>query len=389
MRVAAILAAGGLGTRVGADRPKQLLDLGDGTSMVDRSLLVLLACPLIDEVVIAHPPGESLARQTAGSSKPVRAVVGGARRQDSVANALAAVSGTADVVVVHDAARPFATEALFERTIRAAYAHGAAIAALPVTDTVKEVASVPDGSRIVRTTLARQTIFLAQTPQAFKRDVLDRALARAGDTLATDEAMLVELAGLPVHIVDGEATNIKVTTVADLALARARARGEQRLDVMRIGTGYDLHRLVAGRPLVLAGVQVPFERGLQGHSDADIVCHALTDAVLGAAGLGDIGRLFPDTDAQWKDADSLKLLASAMERVRAGGYRVVNVDVTVIAERPKLLPHVDSMRATLARALGVEVGAVSVKGKTNEQVGAIGRGEAMACHAVALLCART
>ena len=157
--------------------------------------------------------------------------------------------------------------------------------------------------------------------------------------------------------------------------------------MIRIGTGYDLHRLVAGRPLVLAGVRIPFERGLQGHSDADIVCHAVTDAVLGAAAAGDIGRLFPDTDPQWKDADSLALLRGAVARVADLGFRVVNVDVTVIAQRPRLLPHLDAMRANLAEALRVEVGAVSVKGKTNEGVDSMGLGESMACHAVALLTA--
>ena len=157
------------------------------------------------------------------------------------------------------------------------------------------------------------------------------------------------------------------------------------MDTIRIGTGYDLHQLVDGRPLILAGVRVPFERGLLGHSDADIVCHAVTDAILGAAAAGDIGRLFPDTDPRWKDADSLHLLREAVEAVRRGGFQVANVDATVIAQRPKLLPYIDEMRATLAGALGVDASAVSIKGKTNEGVDATGRGEAMACHAVALL----
>jgi 2-C-methyl-D-erythritol 4-phosphate cytidylyltransferase / 2-C-methyl-D-erythritol 2,4-cyclodiphosphate synthase len=209
--------------------------------------------------------------------------------------------------------------------------------------------------------------------------VLTRAMAVSADIAATDEAMLVERAGLPVHIVEGDAQNIKVTTASDLA------RAHSRIATTRIGTGYDLHRLEAGRPLILAGVHIPFDRGLAGHSDADIVCHAVTDAVLGAAAAGDIGRLFPDTDAAWKDADSLKLLRSAMDVVRGAGYSAVNVDVTVIAERPKLLPYLDAMRANLAAALGIDASAVSIKGKTNERVGEIGRGEAMACHAVALL----
>lgn len=159
-------------------------------------------------------------------------------------------------------------------------------------------------------------------------------------------------------------------------------------DVLRIGTGYDLHRLVPGRPLILGGVTIPFELGLDGHSDADILCHAVTDAVLGAAAVGDIGRLFPDTEPRWKGADSLALLAGAAAHLHASGYRVVNVDATVIAQRPKLVPHVDAMRANLARALTLEIGQVSVKGKTNEQLDSMGRGESMACHAVALIAAR-
>jgi 2-C-methyl-D-erythritol 4-phosphate cytidylyltransferase / 2-C-methyl-D-erythritol 2,4-cyclodiphosphate synthase len=193
----------------------------------------------------------------------------------------------------------------------------------------------------------------------------------------TDEAMLVERAGLPVHIVAGDAANFKVTTPEDLMKART--------STLRIGTGYDLHRLVKGRPLRLAGVHIPFELGLHGHSDADIVCHAVTDAVLGAAALGDIGRMFPDSDPQWKDADSLRLLQAAAAVVQNAGYAVVNVDVTVIAERPKLLPYLDEMRGKLAAALGIDTDAVSIKGKTNETVDAAGRGEAMACHAVALI----
>jgi 2-C-methyl-D-erythritol 4-phosphate cytidylyltransferase / 2-C-methyl-D-erythritol 2,4-cyclodiphosphate synthase len=385
MRVAAILAAAGLGARIGGAVPKQFLDLGDGSSMLDRSLAVLLRCDLIQEVVIAHPPGEFVAPSTVGSSKTIRTIPGGARRQDSVVNALAQVSAAADLIVIHDAARPFASEALFARTIRAAHEHGAAIAAIRAVDTIKQIdASVAGSPRIVAT-LPRETIFLAQTPQAFRREVLVRAMADAHDTVATDEAVLVERAGFPVHIVEGEATNIKVTAPADLDQARAMAREARATGVTRIGTGYDLHRLVEGRALILAGVRIPYERGLLGYSDADIVCHAVTDAILGGAALGDIGRLFPDTAAEWKDADSIQLLRAAHDKVTAAGYTVVNVDATVIAERPKLLPYIDAMRANLAAALGIDVDAVSVKGKTNEQVGEIGRGEAMACHAVALL----
>jgi 2-C-methyl-D-erythritol 4-phosphate cytidylyltransferase/2-C-methyl-D-erythritol 2,4-cyclodiphosphate synthase len=383
--VSAIIAAGGAGSRLGAGRPKQFVDLGDGRSMLQRTVDAVSACAAVNEVIVALPPGAVTSLLPVRLQ--VRCVEGGARRQDSVANALARAAPHADVVVVHDAARPFVTAALIERTVLAAHHHGAAVAAMPAQDTVKQIGPGEGGARVIATTLPRDTIYLAQTPQAFRREVLARAIeaARATDT-STDEAALVEQAGFRVHIVDGEAANIKITTAADLAFARRYVSEDMAgAGISRIGTGYDLHRLVAGRPLVLAGVRVPFALGLAGHSDADVVCHAVTDAVLGAAGAGDIGRLFPDTDARWKDADSLTLLRQAMDVVRESGFQVGNVDVTVIAQQPRLLPFLDAMRANLAAALGCDPAAVSIKGKTNEGVDSMGRGESMACHAVALL----
>ena len=390
MRVAAILVAAGRGVRLGSDRPKQFLELVPGKTMLQVSVDALTAVPDVAEVIVAVPPGslDSAASfvprlRTDRGDCSIVLVEGGERRQDSMANACAKVSTDADVILVHDAARPFVSRALIERTVLAAHAHGAAIAALPAVDTVKQ-ARRDGGHAVITTTLPRETIYLAQTPQAFRRDVLSEAIAAAAGVAVTDEAMLVERAGFPVHIVEGDPDNVKVTTAADLARARARLSGEGATS-MRIGTGYDLHRLVAGRPLILAGVTIPFESGLLGHSDADIVCHAVTDAVLGAAALGDIGRMFPDTAAEWKDADSIELLTAAVARVRNAGFAIGNVDVTVIAQHPKLFPYVDAMRGSLARALGVDVSAVSIKGKTNEGVDATGQGEAMACHAVALL----
>ena len=389
MRVAAILVAAGRGVRLGADRPKQFLELAPGRTMLQMSLDALTSVPAVTEVVVAVPQGalaegqDVFSELRAGRDEcTVVFVEGGERRQDSTANAFARISQDADVVVVHDAARPFASRGVIERTIAAAATHGAAIAALAAVDTIKQ-AKHHGGHAVIAATLPRETIFLAQTPQAFRRDVLADAMAAASGVQVTDEAMLVERAGYHVHLVEGDAANIKVTTAADLVRAQTQA-GRNGATSMRIGTGYDLHRLVEGRPLILAGVQIPFERGLLGHSDADIVCHAVTDAILGAAALGDIGAMFPDTDPQWKDADSLELLRAAADQLRAAGVQIGNVDVTVIAERPKLRPHVDTMRANLARALGVDVSAISIKAKTNEGVDATGRGEAMACHVVLL-----
>ncbi len=386
-RVGAILAAGGIGARLGAGQPKQFVDL-DGRSMLERSLAVLATHPDVQEVVVALPDTH-LDPMPACLARvwpcPVRAVAGGARRQDSVANAFAALAPSTTVVLVHDAARPFASPELVRRMILAAQASGAAIPAVAATDTVK-LGRDGDGRRWVAATLPRQDVYLVQTPQAFTREVLAAALAGSTSAeSATDEAGLVERMGGRVELVDGETANVKITTPADLAAARSRRGEGPGANAIRVGSGYDLHRLVAGRPLVLGGVTIPFETGLEGHSDADIVCHAVTDAVLGAAALGDIGRLFPDTDATWKGADSLALLRQAMTQVHAAGFRVGNVDVTVIAERPKLLPHIAAICANLAAVLEVAPSAVSVKGKTNEKVDSMGRGESMACHAVALL----
>jgi 2-C-methyl-D-erythritol 4-phosphate cytidylyltransferase / 2-C-methyl-D-erythritol 2,4-cyclodiphosphate synthase len=241
---------------------------------------------------------------------------------------------------------------------------------------------------VVLETIARESVYLAQTPQAFRRDVLRDALAIAED--ATDEAMLAERAGHAVHIVEGEPTNIKITTPQDLVLAEAMLADQRRgqptaapARTGRAGTGYDLHRLVEGRPLVIGGVTVPFERGPLGYSDGDVACHAATDAILGAAALGDIGRHFPDTDPKWQGASSLDLLTRAVAIIRERGFVVGNVDVTVVLERPKIKDWIDQMRSAMAAAIGIDVDRVSIKGKTNEGVDAVGRGEAIAAHAIA------
>lgn len=382
MHVTAIIAAGGRGVRFGGALPKQLLALG-GIPVLQRSVDAFLRHERITDIVVALPADLAAAPPSyvRGTAKPLTVVDGGERRQDSVARAFARVSPSADIVVVHDAARPLVSAGLISRTIDAAVEHGAAIAALQATDTVKRA----DGRRMIVGTIPRAEVFLAQTPQAFQMAVLREALSAAAGGDATDEAAIVERLGRPVVLVDGDARNVKITAPEDLALAEGLLRPSGAAPVVRIGNGYDLHRLVPGRKLVLGGVTIPFDKGLAGHSDADAVCHAVTDAILGAVGAGDIGRHFPDTDAAWKDADSLDLLSRACDIVRAKGFAVGNVDVVVIAERPKMSPHADAMRANLARALQMSVDQVSVKGKTNEGVGATGAGEAIAVHAVALV----
>ena len=353
-----------------------------GVPILKRTVDAFLQGYGFDEVVVAVP--SELAVNPPSYLDSVIVVEGGERRQDSVANAFRAVAPSSQIIVIHDAARPLVPTALIERTIDAASKHGAAIAALPARDTVKRT----DGSRLVRGTIPREEIFLAQTPQAFRVGVLRDALTLAsGASDATDEAMLAEQAGHAVYLVEGDPRNLKITTPEDLEIAERLLATNGRAASIRIGNGYDLHRLVTGRQLILGGVAIPFEKGLEGHSDADAVCHAVTDAILGAASAGDIGRHFPDTDALFKGASSIELLKRSVTMVRAAGYAVSNVDVVVIAQQPKLSPHVDAMRASLARAIGIEPAQVSVKGKTNEGVDSVGAGESIAVHAVALITA--
>jgi 2-C-methyl-D-erythritol 4-phosphate cytidylyltransferase/2-C-methyl-D-erythritol 2,4-cyclodiphosphate synthase len=417
MRVAAIVAAGGRGERLGAGVPKQMLDLG-GRSILQRSVEAMAGSGLVAETVVVLPETLVAAGETIVGSPGIRVVPGGPRRQDSVALGFDATWASADVVLVHDAARPLVSREIVARTIDAAASFGAAIAAVRSRDTVKRAGS-REGREVVVATLPREEIWLAQTPQGFRYEVLREAIAlgRRG-TPATDEAALAELAGHHVCLVEGDVLNMKITTADDLRLARAllaagavgpHASPPVRLqseggspeepspgaqparvspyaaDAVRVGLGYDLHRFARGRRLVLGGVQIPFDFGLAGHSDADAVAHAVTDAILGAAALGDIGSLFPDTAAEWKDADSMAMLAEAFSRVRAAAYAVTNVDVVVIAEAPKIGPYRDAIRRNLARVLGLDPSRVFVKGKTNEGVDGIGRGEALAVQAVAVL----
>ena len=381
--VSAIIAAGGHGGRMGGDRPKQLLSLG-GATILQRSVAAFDRCGRVDEIVLVVP--FELAADPAVASTPdgtpMRVVPGGARRQDSVARGFNAASSSSEIIVVHDAARPLCSTELIIRTIEAASRYGAAIAALGAHDTVKQRA--PDDGRFIGRTLPRESIVLAQTPQAFQREILAQAIAlgRRG-VAATDEAALAERAGHRVALVEGEPDNIKITTERDLTIARRLLGGTTAIG--RVGVGYDLHRLVEGRPLVLGGIRIPHDRGLAGHSDADAVCHAVADAILGAAAAGDIGRHFPDTDPRWKGASSIELLRAVVDVVQSRGFVVVNLDVVIVAEQPRIGPYADRMREAVASAVGIAPGAVSLKGKTNEGVDAIGRGEAIATHAVAML----
>jgi 2-C-methyl-D-erythritol 4-phosphate cytidylyltransferase/2-C-methyl-D-erythritol 2,4-cyclodiphosphate synthase len=384
MSVGVIIVAAGQGRRMGASVPKPLLDLG-GQSILRRSVSVFDSHPAVRALVVVLPErlvasGPSLVGDTA---RPCSFVAGGARRQDSVRQGFAALPAECPIVLVHDAARPFAGSQLIDRVIAAAGEAGAALPAVPARDTVKRV---DRGTLLVRETIPRDEVWLAQTPQGFRRDVLAAAVALGGsDADATDEAMLVERAGYPVRVVDGDPANLKITSPEDLKAAEAMVATARPARTGRAGLGYDLHRLVEGRPLILGGVRIPFERGLAGHSDADAVCHAIIDAILGAAGAGNVGQWFPDTDPQWAGVSSLELLRRAAAIVRGRSLEIGNVDATVIAEHPRLAPFLAAMCANIARELDIDVDRVSVKGKTNEGVGELGRGEAIAVHAIALV----
>jgi 2-C-methyl-D-erythritol 4-phosphate cytidylyltransferase/2-C-methyl-D-erythritol 2,4-cyclodiphosphate synthase len=383
-RVGAILVAGGASTRMGGGTPKQFQLLGTSPMFV-LALGSLVSC--VDEIVVVAPAdavetARGLLRDSGVcGERPVRVVAGGARRQDSVACGLTALSPAVDVLLVHDAARPFATEELARRVLAAVGASDAAIPVVPVPDTVKRVQEDE-----VVATLDRSVLGLVQTPQGFRRQLLADALAALGDIEVTDDAQAAELAGYRVAVVPGEPGNVKITTAEDLEAARLRAGLGTGLDAQaRVGIGCDWHRLVPGRRLVLCGVEIPFEKGLDGHSDADVATHAVCDALLGAVAAGDIGQHFPPGDPKYKDISSLVLLERVVEIVRARGCSVRSVDVTIVAEKPKLAPHVAAMRETLARVLGVPVDAVSVKATTTEGTGPEGEGQAMSARAVVVV----
>ncbi len=365
--------------RLGSDTPKQLLPIGHAT-ILQRSVRAFDRHAAIDHVVVVLPgdlvaDGQALVGDTA---RTCRFVAGGARRQDSVSRGMRALPADVDRVLVHDAARPFVDAAIIDRVVDGLATHAVVVPAVPVKDTVKRV---DRQTAVVTATLSREDLWLAQTPQGFQAAALAAVMAQGESAAdATDEAMLAERAGHAVGIVPGDPANVKITTADDLAAARARL-----VAMPRVGTGYDLHRLVDGRALVLAGVQIADDRGPLAHSDGDVLCHAMVDAILGAAGAGDIGRHFPNTDPRWKDAAGLNLLERAVAIAQDVGFDVVQVDATIVLERPKLAPHVEAMQAALRRVLGVGDREVSVKAKTNEGVDAVGRGEAIAAHAVAVL----
>lgn len=306
--------------------------------------------------------------------------MGGITRQDSVFAGLSALPADISLVLVHDAARPLIDQATIVRCLQGAAQYGAVIAAVPVKDTLKQAI----GSRVIEKTVDRTGLWQAQTPQAVQRELLEQAFAAAARQkfVGTDEASLLEAVGIPVRMVDGAERNLKITHPEDLQVAAALLQKEQ---IMKIGHGFDAHRLVSGRKLILGGVTIPFELGLDGHSDADVVAHALTDALLGALGAGDIGRHFPDTDPQYKGIDSLLLLEQVQQLAESRQYLLGNADITIVCQRPKLALYLAEMQANLARCCRVFPEAINIKATTTEKMGYTGRGEGIAAHAVVLM----
>lgn len=388
---AAVIVAAGRGTRMGMEKNKVLASLC-GEPVIVRTVRAFEKTGWFDEVVVVTGACDMDEMRTVLDDAGLRAkiVQGGADRQESVHHGVMAVSENAEIIAIHDGARPLVTPDVIKRTIDSAKAHGSGVAAVMLKDTVKRV----DADGCVVDTPVRDALRAVQTPQTFDARLIREAHVKFANgrdgQRATDDAMLAEWMGAKVMLTQGDTENIKLTTPEDMLLAkevimRREGKSEEAGTMMRIGHGYDVHRLAEGRKLILCGVEVPHTLGLLGHSDADVALHALMDALLGAAAMGDIGRHFPDTDPAYKGADSTKLLDHVVGLLRDKGYRVGNVDVTIIAQRPKLKDYIERMRACVAEHLGVDADCVNVKATTTEKLGFEGEGLGISCHAVAMI----
>lgn len=362
--VAALIAAGGSSRRMGMN--KLLIKLGT-EYVLEKTLKAFENCKEVDAIILAADNEElkDIARRVV--AKPLYFADAGEERQYSVRNGLQYIDDE-DIVLIHDGARPFVTEDLIVRCIDSARECGSGVAAVPVYDSLKR----SDEEMVVKETVDRRGMYAMQTPQAFKGKIIKEAHKQ--DAFGTDDAYLVETMGEKVRLVMGDRNNIKLTTKEDIPKMS-----------YRIGQGYDVHKLVTGRDLILCGVKVPYEYGLDGHSDADVAVHALMDAMLGAVGGYDIGRLFPDNDNSFKGISSMILLEKVAGHLKQTGYELVNCDVTIIAQRPKLLPYIDEMRDNVAMCLKVPTDDVNIKATTTEHLGFEGRGEGISSMAVVML----
>lgn len=385
-RVCAVIVAAGSSSRMGGTGSKVLMEIC-GEPVLVHTLRAFSRSHRVEKAVVVCREEDRKAMVSIGARFPIvkEVVNGGSTRQASVAAGVAA-AGDCDIIAIHDGARPLVTPEEIDSVIADCEQWGASTLAVPVVDTIKTA----DERELVVSTPDRSVLRAVQTPQVFFKKEYETAmeLAQQAGKDFTDDCQLMEFSGKRVHLCPGKRSNLKLTTREDLLFARAileERQAKERGNTMRIGHGYDVHRLTEGRKLILGGVEIPWEKGLLGHSDADVLTHAVCDALLGAAALGDIGKLFPDTDPAYKGADSLLLLKEVCRVVREKGFSIENIDVTVLAQAPKLRPHIDAMRSNLAQACGISVEQVSVKATTEEGLGFTGTGEGMAAHSVCLL----
>lgn len=380
-----MIVAAGRGHRFGGEMPKQYLKLG-GVAVLRHCLTAFLAHPRVGKAqVVIHPDDRALYDAAVEGLDLPPPVHGGAQRQDSVRLGLESLEKRApDFVLIHDAARPFVDGPIIERTLDALARSSGAIAAVKVADTIKRAGK----DDAIAGTVDRAALWRAQTPQGFRfREILTAHRAAAGKAEMTDDAAVAERAGLQVALVPGAEDNFKVTTMDDLNRAeRMLAARNGGGGETRVGTGFDVHRLGKKQDFVmLCGVKVPHESGLIGHSDADVGLHAMTDAILGALGIGDIGSFFPPSDMRWKDADSAQFIRHAADQVTQRGGAIVHLDVTIICERPKVGPHRAAMAKRVGEILGIDPSRVSVKATTTEELGFTGRREGIAAQAAATI----
>lgn len=387
MNVSVIVVAAGSGRRFGYERNKLFYPLC-GKPVLAHTLAHVFGAASVSEVVIVHAEQDRADIERIVESLhpaiPVRYVIGGAEREDSVYNGLVATSEQSDIVMVHDGARPYAGPEWFDNALSVMDTAKAAVYAIPVKDTVKmRDDAMATGLQTVHT-LDRSRLIAVQTPQIFRRDTLLKAhrYAQEHHVPSTDDASLVEALGEKLAILQGDERNHKVTTMDDVPILEFYMNGPTE---HRVGSGYDVHQLTEGRKLILGGVEIPFDRGLKGHSDADVLIHAVMDALLGAAGLKDIGTYFPDTDGKFKNISSLVLLEKVRQILIENCCRIINVDVTLLAQRPKIKPYVPQMIDNIAKALQIDKIAVSVKATTTEQLGFVGKEEGMAAQAAAMV----
>ena len=372
-KVTALIVAAGSGSRLGGDVPKQFRKIG-GKAVLAHAVDAMASHPRVGEVRVVIGAGqEAIAREALGNRDVGALVIGGRERAESVVKGLAAIDG--EIVLVHDAARPFCPAEVVDRLLYALdnKNHGA-VPVLPVSDTLAK------GGALLGETVDRRRLLRVQTPQAFYREDLLYALEEAGKRLSTDESQVLVAAGLKVATVEGDAMLDKLTTFADFAVAERRLTANL---VSRSGQGFDVHAFDGPGPVMMGGVAIAHERGLAGHSDADVVLHAITDALLGAAALGDIGEHFPPSDPQWKGASSDRFARHAVSLIAERGGMIDHVDCTIICEAPKIGPHRAAIRTKVAAILGLAVEAVSIKATTTEKLGFTGRSEGIAAQAIA------